>query len=91
MKWRCVEVGGSKIRGVMEISELGGAIPGVVQIPVDYVIYHFRPPPPGSNFSSTPRICDTFPAGSNWKMIVHLLFHTLFSFLNVPKTNSHTF
>jgi hypothetical protein len=37
MKWRCVEVGGSKIRGVIEISELGGAIPGVVQIPVDYV------------------------------------------------------
>jgi hypothetical protein len=37
MKWRCVEVGGSKIRGVMEISELGGPIPGVVQIPVDYV------------------------------------------------------
>jgi hypothetical protein len=43
MKWRCVEVGGSKIRGVMEISELGGAIPGVVQIPVDYVSL-FAPP-----------------------------------------------
>jgi hypothetical protein len=37
MKWRCVEVGGPEIRGVTEISEFGGANPGLVHFRVDYV------------------------------------------------------
>jgi hypothetical protein len=39
MKWRCVEVGGPEIRGVTEISEFGGANPGLVHFRVDYVSY----------------------------------------------------
>ena len=38
MKWRCVEVSGSKYARVTEISELGGAYRGLVHILVDYVI-----------------------------------------------------